>query len=133
VRATILMTLALAGCEAEGVPSHFNEPPPYYALDGDTIAAGHGHPHIRLTDIDAPELPGHCRSGRVCQPGDPYAARAALQRFLGEGDLACKDKGRDVYGRRIADCWIWTRTGAFNLSQAMYSTGLVGLYEGKRS
>lgn len=129
MRAAILLTLVLAAC-GEGTPARFPEPGPYYALDGDTIAVGRG-PHIRLADIDAPELPGHCRPGRHCVAGDPYAAKAALQRFLQSGDLSCRDKERDVYGRRIADCWIWTRSGSFNLSQAMYSTGLVGLYERK--
>ena len=36
-----------------------------YVIDGDTIACATG-PRIRLASIDAPELPGHCRTGRRC-------------------------------------------------------------------
>lgn len=42
--------------------------------DGDTIRCG--AERIRLLGIDAPELPGHCRSGRACAPGDPYGSIA---------------------------------------------------------
>jgi endonuclease YncB( thermonuclease family) len=44
--------------------------------DGDTIRCG--DERIRLLGIDAPELPGHCRSGRNCAPGDPYASTSSL-------------------------------------------------------
>jgi micrococcal nuclease len=110
---------------------------PYYAIDGDTIAVGAG-PHIRLLYIDAPELPGHCRLGRRCQPGDPYAAKNYLQSLLERGDLRCADQGRDVYRRRLANCWITPTVGSItsakdiNLSQAMLDSGLVGLYHRSR-
>jgi micrococcal nuclease len=97
---------------------------PYYALDGDTISVGAG-PHIRLLYIDAPELPGHCRLGRRCQPGDPYAAKIYLQSLLIKGDMRCEDQGRDVYHRRLATCSI----NGQDLSQAMLDSGLVGRYE----
>lgn len=118
----MLVTLALASC---GTPA--TEPHPYYALDGDTISVGTG-PYIRLLYIDAPELPGHCRPGRQCVAGDPYAAQAHLQSLLAKGDLRCEDQGRDVYGRRLADCW----ADDINLSQAMLDSGLVSLYERTR-
>lgn len=38
-------------------------------VDGDTLRCG--STRIRLSSIDAPELPGHCRPGRECTPGDP--------------------------------------------------------------
>lgn len=96
---------------------------PYYAIDGDTIAVGVG-PHIRLARIDAPELPGHCRPGRRCVQGDPYAAKAELARLLLTGDMHCADVTIDVYQRRIAECSI----NNLNLSDAMLASGLVGLY-----
>ena len=39
-------------------------------LDGDTFTCD--GKRIRMAGIDAPELPGHCRTGRDCAPGDPY-------------------------------------------------------------
>ncbi|MFP4519329.1 MAG: thermonuclease family protein [Oceanicaulis sp.] len=70
-------------------------------IDGDTLdCAG---VRIRLTGIDAPELPGHCREGRRCVDGDPYAARTALQRFAAQG-LTCTPDGADSYGRTLARC-----------------------------
>lgn len=44
--------------------------------DGDTIRCN--GERVRLLGIDAPELPGHCRSGRDCAPGDRYASTAGL-------------------------------------------------------
>src|ERR1700712_1173347 len=46
-------------------------------VDGDTLRCG--NERVRLLGIDAPELPGHCRIGRACAPGDPYASTASLQ------------------------------------------------------
>lgn len=99
------------------------EPRPYHALDGDTISVGAG-PHIRLARIDAPELPGHCRPGRHCVPGDPYEARALLQALLNE-DIHCANSGPDFYGRRLAECYL--RDGR-NVSTLMLQSGLVGEY-----
>lgn len=46
------------------------------AIDGETLRCG--KERIRLLGIDAPETPGHCRRGRKCVEGDPYASKAAL-------------------------------------------------------
>lgn len=69
------------------------------AIDGDTIRVG--KERIRLLGIDAPEMPGHCRRGRACVPGDPHAAKVALQRLLA-GRLKVQRYGRDFYGRTLA-------------------------------
>lgn len=70
-------------------------------IDGDTLdCAGE---RIRLLGVDAPEMPGHCRAGRRCVAGDPYAARAALQAFAASG-LSCTPDGQDAYGRTLARC-----------------------------
>lgn len=116
---TLLLVLVVSAAAC----NHGHEPHPYVALDGDTISVGSG-PHIRLARIDAPELPGHCRRGRICQPGDPYAAREYLQGLLNHGDLQCTDSGTDVYRRRLAECSI----SGLNVSDAMLRSGLVGLY-----
>ncbi len=75
------------------------------ALDGDTfVSAGI---HYRLSGIDAPELPGHCAGWRLrhasCAPGDPFAAKAALQSLLDTG-LICQPAGPDYYGRTLVTC-----------------------------
>ncbi|QNE33247.1 thermonuclease family protein [Sphingomonas sp. NBWT7] len=69
------------------------------ATDGDTIRCG--DERIRLLAIDAPELPGHCRKGRKCAPGDPYASSANLDAAL-TGDLSIDRAGEDRYGRTLA-------------------------------
>lgn len=67
--------------------------------DGDTIRCD--GERIRLLGIDAPELPGHCRSGRQCAPGDPYASTASLEAGL-SGELTIERVGEDHYGRTLA-------------------------------
>lgn len=73
------------------------------AVDGDTLwCAGFGL--IRLTGIDAPELPGHCRAGRICTPGDGFASKRSLARLIKAGPVTCTAAGRDAYGRLLAAC-----------------------------
>ena len=67
--------------------------------DGDTIRCG--DERIRLLAIDAPELPGHCRKGRACAPGDPFASKASLERAM-KGLLTIHRVGKDRYGRTLA-------------------------------
>jgi len=88
------------------------------AVDGDTLHCG--DERIRLLGIDAPELPGHCRRGRACVPGDGYASRESLAAVLERLPRASISKiemfrnggrlrlltiqrlGRDRYGRTLA-------------------------------
>lgn len=67
--------------------------------DGDTIRCG--DERIRLLGIDAPELSGHCRRGRVCAPGDPMASKESLRNAL-TGQLRIQRVSTDRYGRTIA-------------------------------
>lgn len=69
------------------------------AVDGDTLNCS--GERIRLLGIDAPELPGHCRVGRNCAPGDPYASTASLARAL-RPSLPAERVGKDRYGRTLA-------------------------------
>lgn len=69
------------------------------AVDGDTLRCG--RERIRLIGIDAPELPGHCRRGRRCVPGDPVASRLHLSRNL-KGRATIERGGFDRYGRTLA-------------------------------
>lgn len=93
-------------------------PPPFlchapYIIDGDTLQCSHG-PRVRLARIDAPEMPGHCRRGRQCAPGDPFEAKAALVEVVGRRDLECTPvpasprggSAIDRYGRTVARCGV---------------------------
>lgn len=73
------------------------------AIDGDTIRCANIPRAIRLIGIDAPELPGHCRRGRICTPGDGHAARRALAALLAQGPvLVHPSPQKDRYGRLLA-------------------------------
>src|SRR4051812_48974674 len=63
------------------------------AIDGDTLVCD--GERIRLNGIDAPELPGHCRPGRRCVVGDPFAAKADLERNIRGGVIAITRLGKD--------------------------------------
>lgn len=69
------------------------------AVDGDTLRCD--QELIRLTGIDAPELPGHCQEGRDCAPGDPLESKRALE-ALSRGAALISRQGRDLYGRTLA-------------------------------
>jgi endonuclease YncB( thermonuclease family) len=85
-------------------------------IDGDTLDCG--GERVRLSGIDAPEMPGHCRPGRDCVAGDPFAARRYLQ-TLTRGRVDCTVRGTGYYGRAIARCQSRNR----DLSCAMLSAG----------
>lgn len=71
-------------------------------LDGDTFDCG--ATRVRLAGIDAPELKGHCRPGRKCAPGDPYASTENLRRLVTWNSVQCRQTDTDVYGRTVARC-----------------------------
>lgn len=74
-----------------------------FAIDGDTLRCGPGgRERVRLIGIDAPEMPGHCRVGRDCAPGDPWQAKRNLT-FLVQGrKVRLERHGQDAYGRTLA-------------------------------
>lgn len=85
--------------------------------DGDTIRCG--VLRVRLASIDAPEMPGHCRRGRTCVDGDPYASKAHLERLIGSSPLSCRQTDTDHYGRVVALC----EAGGRDLSCAQVQAG----------
>jgi endonuclease YncB( thermonuclease family) len=87
-----------------------------YVIDGDTFTCN--GTTIRLAGIDAPEMPGHCRAGRSCTPGDPIASRDYL-RSLSSGVVTCRTTDTDSYGRTVALC----EAGGKDLSCAMVAAG----------
>ena len=70
------------------------------AIDGDTIKCG--TKRVRLLGIDAPELPGDCRRGRVCVDGDPFVSKNSLARRLLAGPGLVRPVTTDRYGRTVA-------------------------------
>jgi uncharacterized membrane protein YsdA (DUF1294 family) len=88
--------------------------------DGDAIMCAGSHRSDRLYGIDAPEMPGACRPGRRCTPGDPYAARDMLARLTNGRSVVCNQVDSDVYGRRIVRC----SADGEDLSCAMIASGL---------
>ena len=72
------------------------------AVDGDTIRCN--GKRVRLLNIDAPEMPGHCRKGRKCTRGNPHASTANIVRLIGSGPVSCSPDGMDRYGRTLALC-----------------------------
>jgi endonuclease YncB( thermonuclease family) len=71
-------------------------------VDGDTLRCG--RQRVRLASIDAPEMPGHCRSGRVCTPGDPFASTSHLRRLISSRPVECVEIDVDNYGRSVSFC-----------------------------
>ena len=56
---------------------------------------------MRLYGIDAPEMPGACRPGRWCVPGDPYASRDHLASLTAGKSVSYRVLSMDRYGRAI--------------------------------
>lgn len=86
-------------------------------IDGDTFKCD--GERIRMQGIDAPEMPGHCRPGRECTPGDPYASTAHLSGLVGNETVRCKPTDTDSYGRTVARCF----AGSTDLSCAQVESG----------
>jgi endonuclease YncB( thermonuclease family) len=87
--------------------------------DGDTFRCAGYHKSTRLYGVDAPEMPGACRPGRDCVPGDPYASRDRLKALIGSGPLRCELIETDGYGRPVMRCW----AGSTDLSCALVREG----------
>jgi endonuclease YncB( thermonuclease family) len=75
--------------------------------DGDTIRCA--DEKIRLIGINAPEMPGHCRRGMDCPPGDGRVSKEKLRSFVEGKRLTIRrfrtKKGKlltDKYGRTLA-------------------------------
>jgi endonuclease YncB( thermonuclease family) len=86
-------------------------------VDGDTLRC-QGE-RVRLLGIDAPELPGHCRRGRHCAPGDAQVSKRHLRDLVDGRPVRLERVGVDHYGRTLAVA----RAGGINLSCAQLAAG----------
>lgn len=84
--------------------------------DGDTLTCSSGQ-HVRLAAVDAPEI-RKCRVGRICAPGDPQAAKRALETLALGRTLSCERTGTNWY-RVVAFCHVMGP----DLSCALYRGG----------
>jgi endonuclease YncB( thermonuclease family) len=81
------------------------------AVDGDTLKCidltTHRETRVRLTSIDAPELPTSPRARKCryteCPRGNPYYSKQALQRAVRGKTLYIEELDRDQWARRIAN------------------------------
>lgn len=87
-----------------------------YIIDGDTFDCD--GTRIRLSSIDAPEMPDHCRKGRRCTAGDPFASKKYL-RSISRSAVMCHAIEMDSYGRTVARC----ESEGQDLSCAMVKAG----------
>jgi len=93
--------------------------PNIYHHDGDAIRCGSHGRSMRLYAIDAPEMPGACRPGRQCTPGDPIAARDHLRALTAGKSVECRQLDTDRYGRQVVQCF----ASGIDLSCAMVRDG----------
>ena len=87
--------------------------------DGDTMRCEGFERSARLYAIDAPEMPGACRSGRTCTPGDPNASRDNLVRLVTGKTVQCRVLNVDNYRRPVVQCV----AGGRDLSCAQVAAG----------
>jgi endonuclease YncB( thermonuclease family) len=126
-RLAVIILLGMAGvswsaCGSAGTATTdaplFQCATPYHH-DGDAIRCGTGGRSMRLYAIDAPEMPGSCRPGRQCTPGDPLAARDHLKALTAGRPVQCRQLDVDRYRRPIVQCF----AGKTDLSVAMVHDG----------
>jgi endonuclease YncB( thermonuclease family) len=91
---------------------------PFYAIDGDTLAAG--IERLRLAGIDAPEAEQVCRTtdGRDWACGED--ARAMLAGMVGTSATTCSGDRRDRYDRILVTC----RNGGTDLNAELVRQGM---------
>jgi endonuclease YncB( thermonuclease family) len=89
-----------SGVKSETI-SHLIDCPQPNHHDGDALRCGYHGRSMRLYAIDAPEMPGACRPGRWCVPGDPYASRDHLASLTSGKRVTFRVLDHNRYGRAI--------------------------------
>ncbi|RSU76686.1 thermonuclease family protein [Sphingomonas sp. S-NIH.Pt3_0716] len=93
--------------------SIFQPPTVCVAIDDDTLKCSEIG-RVRLLGIDAPELPGPCRKGRSCAPGDPIASKKQL---VARG-VTISPVTRDRYGRTVTQVYAGNKNLAYEQLRA---------------
>lgn len=97
--------------DAKPLPRHADTPTDLIACpqpnhhDGDALRCGYHGRSMRLYAIDAPEMPGACRPGRWCVPGDPYASRDHLSSLTAGRTVTYRVLDHDHYGREVVQAF----------------------------
>lgn len=91
-------------------------------IDGDTVVVN--GEHIRLLDIDTPEIHGKCLSEKTMA----YQAKGYVQGLLATNKVRIERHGKGKYGRTLAYLWIGDKT----INQMLLDAGLARKYEGGR-
>jgi endonuclease YncB( thermonuclease family) len=89
------------------------------SIDGDTLRAG-GGTEYRIFGIDAPELHQTCWEQRGKEWPCGRAAKVALTKLIKAGEVACKVKNTDRYGRSVAKC---SAKGVPDIGEALVHDG----------
>nr|WP_310522406.1 DUF1294 domain-containing protein [Polymorphobacter sp.] len=87
--------------------------------DGDEIRCANKASAMKLFSIDAPRLPGDCRTGRACVPGNPIAARDYLRELTHNKKVSCTSLDPNRTGSRDVRC----AADGIDLSCAMVASG----------
>lgn len=95
--------------------------------DGDALRCGHRGRSMRLYAIDAPEMPGACRPGRQCTPGDPFASRDHLVSLARGHTVTYRQVDTDRYGRPVVQAF----AGGRDLSCQMVADGFAVEWYGR--
>lgn len=95
---------------------------PFYAIDGDTLAAG--AERLRLIGIDAPEADQSCGGEGAGRFACGDAAREALSKFVSLPQAACFGSSRDRYGRVLVRC----RLGERDINADLVRQGMAVAY-----
>jgi endonuclease YncB( thermonuclease family) len=91
---------------------------PFYAIDGDTLAAG--DERLRLVGLDAPELDQRCGDGQGAGWACGREARHFLAGLVRDANIECRASGRDRYHRLLVTC----RAGATSINASLVRKGL---------
>jgi endonuclease YncB( thermonuclease family) len=91
---------------------------PFFAIDGDTLAAG--AERLRLLGMDAPEADQSCGGDGAEKWMCGDAARKALSKFASSAQAECSGSARDRYGRVLVHC----RSGATDINADLVRQGM---------
>lgn len=97
-------------------------------IDGDTIVIG--AEHIRIENLDAPEMPGRAKCPHEAELA--LKAKAEMQRLVDSGPVTLKrmtKRPKDRYGRTLADVLV----GGRDVAPGMIAAGVARPWRGKSS